>query len=305
MVIAYIEEIENKKYFKKVDIRKFDNNYIIAINLKDEIKIKKKLIKYILKFKINALIFSKSLERKFELEFKEYIAQKNINIEIINGKKVMEFMQFDILQYIMEKQGTDMKQENIFIVFKSEKNLRLNFFTKFIENFKMTNIVTNEVAKFRNIQDNLLENENILISVSNNKRKALKRAKYILNINLKKEELEKYNINRNAIIINVRENIIFDNLNFDGININNINIKLSDECIEKFEMLNNKYDIKKIYESILLCENIRSMDVEKIYEKIKKDEVQVKEIIGNNGVIEDEELFKNKSMYLDKKLKLV
>lgn len=305
MVIAYIEEIENKKYFKKVDIRKFDNNYIIAINLKDEIKIKKKLIKYILKFKINALIFSKSLERKFELEFKEYIAQKNINIEIINGKKVMEFMQFDILQYIMEKQGTDMKQENIFIVFKNEKNLRLNFFTKFIENFKMTNIVTNEVAKFRNIQDNLLENENILISVSNNKRKALKRAKYILNINLKKEELEKYNINRNAIIINVRENIIFDNLNFDGININNINIKLSDECIEKFEMLNNKYDIKKIYESILLCENIRSMDVEKIYEKIKKDEVQVKEIIGNNGVIEDEELFKNKSMYLDKKLKLV
>ena len=305
MFIAYIEEIENKKYFKKVDIRKFDNNYIIAINLKDEVKIKKKLIKYILKFKINTIVFSKNLEGKFESEFKEYIAQKNINIEIINGKKVMEFMQFDILQYIMEKQGTDMKQENIFIVFKNEKNLKLEFLTKFIENFRMTNIVTNEVAKFRNIQDNLLENENILISVSNNKRKALKRAKYIININLKKEELEKYNINRNAIIINVRENIIFDNLNFDGININNINIKLSEECIEKFEMLNNKYGIKKIYESILLCENIRSMDVEKIYEKIKKDEVQVKEIIGNNGVIEDEELFKNKSMYLDKKLKLV
>ena len=226
MVIAYIEEIENKKYLKKVDVRKFDNNYIIAINLKDEKKIKKKLIKYILKFKINALIFSKSLERKFESEFKEYIAKKNINTEIINGKKVMEFMQFDIVHYIMEKQGADMKQENIFIVFKNEKNLRLDFLTKFIENFRMTNIVTNEVAKFRNIQDNLLENENILISVSNNKRKALKRAKYIININLKKEELEKYNINRNAIIINVRENIIFDNLNFDGININNINIKL-------------------------------------------------------------------------------
>lgn len=294
MFIAYIEEIENKKYFKKVDIRKFDNNYIIAINLKDEIKIKKKLIKYILKFKINALIFSKSLERKFESEFKEYIAQKNINIEIINGKKVMEFMQFDILQYIMEKQGTDMKQENIFIVFKNEKNLKLDFLTKFIENFRMTNIVTNEVAKFRNIQDNLLENENILISVSNNKRKALKRAKYILNINLKKEELEKYNINRNAIIINIRENIIFDNLNFDGININNINIKLPDELIEKFEVLKNKYDIKKIYESILLCENIRSMDVEKIYENIKKDEIGIEEIIGNNGIINDEELLKNK-----------
>lgn len=294
MFIAYIEEIENKKYFKKVDIRKFDNNYIIAINLKDEIKIKKKLIKYILKFKINALIFSKSLERKFESEFKEYIAQKNINIEIINGKKVMEFMQFDILQYIMEKQGTDMKQENIFIVFKNEKNLKLDFLTKFIENFRMTNIVTNEVAKFRNIQDNLLENENILISVSNNKRKALKRAKYILNINLKKEELEKYNINRNAIIINIRENIIFDNLNFDGININNINIKLSDECIEKFEMLNNKYDIKKLYEINLMNENIKSTNVEKIYEKIKKDEIGIEEIIGNNGIINDEELLKNK-----------
>ena len=59
-----------------------------------------------------------------------------------------------------------MKKEDIYIVFKEDKSLNLKFLERFIENFKTTNVVTNEIERMRNIQNNLLENEDILISVS-------------------------------------------------------------------------------------------------------------------------------------------
>ena len=294
MIIGYIkEENIDKKHFKRVNVREINNNYIISIENKDKIKTKKKLVKCIQKLKINAVVFSKNLEGKFEDEIKEFIKkyyENSINITILDGKKIMEYMQFEIIQYIMKKQGTNMKKEDIYIVFKEDKSLNLKFLERFIENFKTTNVVTNEIERMRNIQNNLLENEDILISVSNNKRKALKRAKYILNVNLNKEELEKYKINRNAIIINIRENIKYDNTIFDGINITNCEIALPDEYIEKFEILQEEFDLKKLYESILLNQNINSRDMEKIYDKIRCDKVKIVALIGNNGKIGDQEL---------------
>lgn len=297
MVIGYIKEEKLiGKFFRKIEVRSFNDNYIIAVDNKNDIKIKKKLIKAIKKLKIEAIVFSKSLEGEFEVQIRDILNSNdnnNIGIKIINGKKLMEYMQYEILEYIIKKRKEDIKLEDVYIVFKKDIKLDLNFLKKFIENFRMTNIVTNEVDRLKNVQDNLLENDNILISVSNNKRKALKRAKYILNVNLDKVELEKYRINRNATIINIKENVRYDNVSFDGININNFNIELSDEYVERFEVLNEKFENTKLYESVLINENYTNKNIEKIYDRINNDDIKVKELIGNNGIIEDKELEKN------------
>lgn len=297
MVIGYIKEEKLiGKFFRKIEVRSFNDNYIIAVDNKNDIKIKKKLIKVIKKLKIEAIVFSKSLEGEFEVQIRDILNSNdnnNIGIKIINGKKLMEYMQYEILEYIIKKRKEDIKLEDVYIVFKKDIKLDLNFLKKFIENFRMTNIVTNEVDRLKNVQDNLLENDNILISVSNNKRKALKRAKYILNVNLDKVELEKYRINRNATIINIKENVRYDNVSFDGININNFNIELSDEYVERFEVLNEKFENTKLYESVLINENYTNKNIEKIYDRINNDDIKVKELIGNNGIIEDKELEKN------------
>lgn len=297
MVIGYIKEEKLiGKFFRKIEVRSFNDNYIIAVDNKNDMKIKKKLIKVIKKLKIEAIVFSKSLEGEFEVQIRDILNSNdnnNIGIKIINGKKLMEYMQYEILEYIIKKRKEDIKLEDVYIVFKKDIKLDLNFLKKFIENFRMTNIVTNEVDRLKNVQDNLLENDNILISVSNNKRKALKRAKYILNVNLDKVELEKYRINRNATIINIKENVRYDNVSFDGININNFNIELSDEYVERFEVLNEKFENTKLYESVLINENYTNKNIEKIYDRINNDEIKVKELIGNNGIIEDKELEKN------------
>lgn len=295
MVIAYIkEERLNNSFFQNfqgMEIGIADNNYIIAIHDKDKKSIQKRLVKKIYKQKIDAIVFSKELEGKFKDDICEMLKlDDNINVKMINGKKLMEYMEFDIMKYILEKQKHSMRQEDIYIIFKRDNSLNLNFLVRFIENFRMTNIVTNDIERLKNVQDNLLDNENILISVSNNKKKALRRAKYVLNVNLTTEELAKYNINRNAVIINIRENVKYSNPGFEGINVNYFDINVPDEFDEKFEQMGNNFDLVKLYESILIAENFGEASTEKVYEKIARDEIQVKNVIGINGRISDEEL---------------
>ena len=295
MVIAYIkEERLNNSFFQNfqgMEIGIADNNYIIAIHDKDKKSIQKRLVKKIYKLKIDAIVFSKELEGKFKDDICEMLKlDDNINVKMINGKKLMEYMEFDIMKYILEKQKHSMRQEDIYIIFKRDNSLNLNFLVRFIENFRMTNIVTNDIERLKNVQDNLLDNENILISVSNNKKKALRRAKYVLNVNLTTEELAKYNINRNAVIINIRENVKYSNPGFEGINVNYFDINVPDEFDEKFEQMGNNFDLVKLYESILIAENFGEASTEKVYEKIARDEIQVKNVIGINGRISDEEL---------------
>lgn len=300
MTIAYVKEEKRQKFFQKsIEIRIFENNYVLAVIDKNKKNIVKKLIKYIQKLKIDTLVFSKGLENlKKEICDLDYV-------RIINGRKLMEYMEYNIFEYILEKQNNKIKEEDIYIVFKKDKNLDLNFLKIFIENFRMTNVVTNDVERLKNVQDNLIENDNILISVSNNKNKALKRAKYILNVNLTKEELQKYKINRNAIIVNIKEEVKYNDLSFEGVNVNNIELNLPDEYIERYEELGAKFDKTEFYESILLNDDLGKASIEEIENRINKDNVQIVGILGNNGEISDKELQKIHKINIDKRRKLV
>ena len=290
MVIGYIKkERKTKRKFRGIEIKSLDNNYIITIFDEEKNKIKRKLAKYIQKLNIEALVFSVELDGKFKSDVCDIIEN---NIRIINGRKLMEYMEFDIFKYILNKQKANIKQEDIYIVFKKDSDIDLNFLKEFIENFRLTNVVTNDIEKLKNVQENLLENDNILISVSNNKKKALKRAKYILNVNLTKEELEKYKINREAIIVNIKENVKYNSASFDGINISNFKIEVPDEFEEKFEEIGGKFDLVKLYESILFKNDIKKSKLENIYERIHNDNIKITELLGNNGIISENELQK-------------
>lgn len=295
MVIAYIkEEKKTKNFLKGIKIKSFDNNYIVEILDKSKKRIIKKLAKCILKLKIDIIVFSKELEGELKNKICEMLGDR---IQTSSGKILMQYMDYEIIKYILEKQKKNVKQEDIYIIFKKDLNLNLNFLKRFIENFRMTNVVTNDITRLKNVQENLIETDNILISVSNNKRKALKRAKYIINVNLTKEELEKYRINRLAIIINLKETVKYSVPSFEGINVNHIRIKCPDDIIEKFEQIGNNFDEVELYESLLLKQNFNKLSVEKIQEKIKNDDIKIIGLEGNNGEISEQEIKKISEPY--------
>lgn len=325
MRVGYIKKqklplkiIDRLKYFCGIVlVQEYEQGYVFQVPIPDNEKkmdrILRSLLKQIRKVKIDTLVFSKAcIENSFYYKMEEALSDSHI----ITGKKLMHYMNYEILEYILNIQKTTMKQEDVFFLIQKDKDLDLQFLSKFVENCKTVNIVTNDIERFKKVQDNLCEKENILISVSNNKAKSLKRARYILNVNFGKKEIEKFKINRDAIIINFGENIQYDNPTFNGININYFQIHMPDEYIEQLEQINplDEFDHARLYETILLrkIENAKKKVTLLSREKLSRhknmitdilidDNIYITGVIGNNGRIHEEEFIQN----LDKTRKLV
>ena len=112
-----------------------------------------------------------------------------------------------------------------------------------------------------------------------NKNKSLKNKNYIINIDFPEEQLNKYKINRKAIIINIEENININIKGFEGINANSYIIKQVDALQE--------FNYNEIYESYIINNQINE-----IRRKIENDKVKIIYLIGKNGIIDNSE-YKN------------
>lgn len=153
---------------------------------------------------------------------------------------------------------------------------------KIAKEYKRVNIITNHISKFKNIEKQILENEGIMITVANNKRKSLAKTKIILNVDFPTELINKYNINEEAIIINLQGNVKINSKRFNGININDYEITYSNDDIffEDYNVI-EKYYKKDIYEALIY----KKQPFENIMKKIRKDKVKIAQLIGNNTAI--------------------
>lgn len=319
MNIGYIKKealpyriIDKIKYFLGiVTTSRFEQGDVFRLPIFEKEKkadrVVRNLLKQIRKMKLDTIVFSEeiashSLYWKIGQELDKY------NINVLNGRKLMQYMDYDIYEYILNLQKADIKQEDIYFLIKKDKNLDLQFLTKFVEKCKTVNIVTNDIERFKEVQNNLYEKDNILIGVSNNKNKSLKRAKYVFNINLDKKDLEKFKINRNAIIVNFNSYIQYNPNTFDGINVNYFQLSMPDEYIENFEDINEceEFDRVKLYEGILMEEieiqrkRNTMLSKSELYKRktmvqdiIKKDGIKIIGLIGNNGRIDEKEIIQN------------
>lgn len=310
MIVGYIKKqnkpielIDKIKYFFKiVKVTQCNMGYVLEIPFKGSTdKMINKVSKIIKKLEIDNIVFSNEL---IYTEFSFRVINNLDKETVCDGRKLMIYMQYDILIYILNIQNIDVNNTDVFFLIKKDNDLNLQFLSKFIENCKTVNIVTNDIARFKEVQERIYENENILIGISNNKSKALKRARYILNVNMDENDIKKYKINRDAIIINLKNMVYYNNPGFNGININYMQISLPDEYIEQFECINNQneFDLTKLYEVYLMQElniekrklNVLKCEkVENIEEKIiKQDGIKITGLIGNNGRIGESEFVK-------------
>lgn len=241
-------------------------------------KIEKKLIKRKVKNKVKVVL---------EEEFKD-MESKLYNCEVIDGKKVQKYMIENIVKYILNEQKQSIEQSNIHIVTNTYNQDILSIIEIFLEKVKTLNIVSKEIQKYTKLQENIYDEKGIMISVSNNKKKSLKKAKIVINLDLNKEDFNKYSINREAIIINLfKEKMNYLKM-FDGIVINNIDININQD-IENYFKENDIYEgFSKIelYESILNT----NQKLDGCIKQIIKDKITIKKLIGNNGIIDKKQI---------------
>lgn len=215
-----------------------------------------------------------------EEEIQQYVDKKIL----IDEKDIIKYLILEILEYIFEIQGKKMEQEDIYFLINKDEDIYLENIKTLSEKFKTTNIITEELSKFQKIVENIFEEETT-IYLSNNKRKSLRRAKYIVNFDYGIGEIEKYNINRTAILINIEQKVKIESMAFEGISINNVNIQIPDELIEHFGKMMEKINKNILYMSLVN----QKQELARIKDRIKEDNIHILNLIGDKGIISQEE----------------
>ena len=243
---------------------------------------------------------------------KHFIKQRNVFF--IKGKGLFKYIIYEILVYIINIQNRKAELEDVFIVANNIDEIIIDNIIFLSTKFKNINIVSKNIEKYRYIEDIVYNNTGNNVILLNNKRKSLKRAKFIVNVDNSINELNEYLIYRKAIIINLNDEINNKDKNeisiiqdtkehvnqdttkkrkivtltgFEGIFVNSYEIDVNNRIKEFFKKYGLIYEtsITILYESFLnKKENFSNMR-----SKIEDAGLIIKKLYGNNGIIDENE----------------
>lgn len=269
-----------RKIFIIVKAETIENGTIISIPRYKKIN---KLIKGILANKVKKSIKYNKIDYIVLEENLIFLRKKLRKENILSGKYIMKKLLPEIIDYIFKVNKKNMCLEDIYVFVNEYTKNNIYQIEKLVEKFKTVNIITENMKYYRKLEESLYSN-GILITVSNNRRKGARKAKYIVNIDFDRNTLEKYNINMNAIIVNLTEEKIFFENRFNGVLVNNFNII----CDDNYNCYINEFfgDIdKKIYlESILYSENDYYGKTEELYSRYG---MKIEGLVGVRGNLEN------------------
>ena len=263
-IFNLIELVEDKIILPVCDKEKIDDKKVIILV--------KKVKKILEKTNCRTIILSKYLKK--QENFVDLINMYKINV--IDGRWLFLVLLDKILDYIIAKRKLEKKQINVSIMVKQNTcDYVIENIKKISRIYKSINIVTPNIEKFKKLEEEIFEENGVIITISNNKRKSLKRADIIINIDFSEEELNKYNIPDEAIIVNIDGNIEINKKRFNGLNINDYEISF--EKFDEFDYEKDKlYWKKDLYEASVY----KKQPYQYIERKINKDKVKIVELIG-------------------------
>lgn len=276
----YIQETDKPsliiKFFNIIKL--YDDKIILPI--KDEIISDKKAQKLAMKTKkildktnCKKLVISKNLKK-----FTNYINYLyTYQYEINDGKWLFEVLSSKVLDFIIKKNNMKKQETQVAILVNDLTENTLENIKIIVKEYKRVNIITNHIEKFKKIEKQILEEDGIMITVTNNKKKSLNKAKIILNVDFPSELINKYDINENAIIINLKGNVKINKKRFNGININDYEIKFESQEELDYDK-RNRYKMSEIYEAKLY----KRTPFNNIIENFKKEKVEILKLKGNN-----------------------
>lgn len=272
-----------KKTFNIITVKPIGDGVIFYLpNKKNVIKLADKIGNKLQYYNINNSVIENNLNID---NFKNRLYEKNINI--LDGRWLFNYLLIDILEYITNLQKEKLENQEVSIAVNDLNEEAVNNIYEIASTIKRLNVITNNIEKLKNIESKLYKEKGIMITVSNNKRKSLAKAKIIFNIDFPEEIINKYVINKNAILVNIENKIKVKSKSFNGINVNDFEIKIDDYIMTKFKENNMYENFEKniLYESLLYDKK----RYQTIRGKIIKDKIKINCLIGNKGKIEEQE----------------
>ena len=258
-----------KKIFKKTELLQntiIINQDIEKIKLRKKIKIIKKINRILEMNKCKTVLLSKDIKKDEELVNLLY----SNNINIIDGKTIFKMKMIEVLEYILKRKNISCNDAKIAIISNTVNSFLKNNTMILAKKVKELTIATNKRKEFKKI-DEVLCDEGIIITITNNRKKGKIKSDKILNIDIPKEIINLYNIKDDAIIVNFEENVKIRKKRFAGVIIDGYKSKLDvkdvvkNEEIMRYSLLKSeneeKYDFNEILEYYYLLGKIDTEDI--------------------------------------------
>lgn len=276
-----------KNLFNIITKKKIEEFNVWILPFQEKIS-SNKLEKILLK-QIKNLKLSQDTKLVIADSLKDYniinILQK-YSIKYFTGKEIKKILVFKVLEYINQLQKKELNTREVTVLVDNDNEINMYILKQLAINCKTLKVVSKKIYKFKALEENLFNEFGIAIQFSNSYKKSLIKTEIIINLDFNNIDINEYEINNKAIIINTQEQLKIKSKLFNGIVINSYGIKMAKEITEKFKQANllHKYDNLILYESIININNLKNIE-----EKIEKDKVRLLNLIGNNGVINKKE----------------
>lgn len=294
MKFAYIEEKLNannfinkvitkiKCFFNVIDKESNDKYTIYYLPISGNDKTRKSIIKrlsnkLIMSLEnsgINTIVLSSKMQQLIYL--KNNLFSQNINI--LDGRYLFKILSIQIIEYILKIKNENIENSEISILVNDLNDINKKVIIDIAKKVRTLNVITNNISKCKRIEKYLYNEYGIMLNISNNKKTSLLKSKIIINIDFPEEILNQYRIYNQAVIVNILDRIEIQSKKFNGINVNYYSINIPDTYKIK------GFKDEEIYESI-----IYNYNYEQIQEIIEKEDIEIKGLIGNNGIILKEE----------------
>lgn len=284
MIFLYGIEVTDKpnfifKLFNRIQLR--GNRIILPIQ--DELISCKKAQKLAKKTK---QMLDKTISKRIVLSEKIKRQEEYVNFlhtydfDIIEGKWLFQVLSTKVLDFVLEKKEMKKEETPISILVNDLTEVMLSEIRKIAKEYKRVNIITNHREKFKKIEEQILEEDGIMITVGNNKRKGLMKSKLIVNVDFPSELVNQYHIYENAIVINLRGNVEIEKKRFNGICINDYDIEFQSMDVFEDEK-NTPYKACELYEAQMN----KRQPFSEIMKQLDKDKVKITKLVGRNTIL--------------------
>lgn len=238
----------------------------------------------------NEKILNKLLSKLKGNEVDYAITENSIKLEYpkLNGKYLLKCAIPEVIDYCFKTLDKNTELEEIYIMVENYTKENIRIIETLTEKVKVVNVVTTHLRQFQELEKKL-ERRDIYITVSSNKRKALKNAELIINLDSK--NFNGFNVNKSSIIVNCNNEFSL-NKDFEGICIEKINVDI--KKIMRIFAENENMDRQELFEAELL----KTSQYDEARYILEKSKMQVTGVVGKRGVINLEEFEKVQKIFL-------
>ena len=238
----------------------------------------------------NEKILNKLLSKLKGNEVDYAITENSIKLEYpkLNGKYLLKCAIPEVIDYCFKTLDKNTELEEIYIMVENYTKENIRIIETLTEKVKVVNVVTTHLRQFQELEKRL-ERKEIYITVSSNKRKALKNAELIINLDSK--NFNGFNVNKSSIIVNCNNEFNL-NKDFEGICIEKINVNI--KKIMRIFAENENMDRQELFEAELL----KTSQYDEARYILEKSKMQVTGVVGKRGVINLKEFEKVQKIFL-------